>query len=332
MKTKKILALVLTVIMLFSLFCFSVSAEDVFCKDGSFWYSGWWSYTELSENEVYIAAYVVDEPLEGELIIPDTIAGYKVVMVGLEGADLIVEPPRQSFKNSDIEKLVIPEGVREIGTETFSGCKKLKEVVLPDSLESIGAGAFFGCTSLESIVIPGTVKKIGDRAFYGCSALENVTINEGVKGVGCESFSGCNSLRYVIIPESVERIEPGAFGDCDLLRDIIVLSTDCEYSHTGYGKYESIVRQTAGINGYPNSTAQTYAEIYGNHFFCLHSFGEWKTDKEPTFVNEGFEFRECPCGQGEGRSIPRREPQNIVEHITAIFQKIMQFIQNLFKF
>ena len=46
--------------------------------------------------------------------------------------------------------LIIPDGVTEIGTFAFWGCKWLTSVTIPDSVTSIGNSAFWGCTGLKS--------------------------------------------------------------------------------------------------------------------------------------------------------------------------------------
>ena len=51
--------------------------------------------------------------------------------------------PSGLFSGTGIEKLVIPEGVTEIGAGAFSG-SSLKEVVLPKTLTKIGDSALVG--------------------------------------------------------------------------------------------------------------------------------------------------------------------------------------------
>ena len=70
--------------------------------------------------------------------------------------------------------LVIPEGVKYIGSYAFSGCSDLTSITIPDSVTSIGTGAFSGCTALASVIIPDSVTSIGSRAFYNCGSLNKV--------------------------------------------------------------------------------------------------------------------------------------------------------------
>jgi len=58
----------------------------------------------------------------------------------------------------------------------MQGCTNLETVVLPQGLEYIYYHAFYGCKKLQSINIPEFVNTIGENAFYNCSALRRVTV------------------------------------------------------------------------------------------------------------------------------------------------------------
>ena len=60
------------------------------------------------------------------------------------------------------KKVVIPDGVTEIGEGAFADCSSLKSVVIPEGVTVIGNGAFSECSSLKSVVIPDSVTKIGE--------------------------------------------------------------------------------------------------------------------------------------------------------------------------
>ena len=73
-----------------------------------------------------------------------------------------------------ITKVVIEEGIHDIGQMAFYELPNLTEVVLPESIVEIRNYAFKNCVSLTTINLDG-VDFIREGAFYGCSALENVT-------------------------------------------------------------------------------------------------------------------------------------------------------------
>ena len=77
-----------------------------------------------------------------------------------------------------ITKVVIEEGIHDIGQMAFYEMPNLRKVVLADSVVEIRNYAFKNCTSLTDINLE-VVEYIREGAFYGCSALENVTITDG---------------------------------------------------------------------------------------------------------------------------------------------------------
>ena len=78
-----------------------------------------------------------------------------------------------------ITKVVVEEGIHDIGQMAFYELPNLVEVVLPESIVEIRGYAFKNCKSLTTINLEG-VDFIREGAFYGCSALENVTFAAGV--------------------------------------------------------------------------------------------------------------------------------------------------------
>ena len=101
--------------------------------------------------------------------------------------------------DTGITTATIPEGVTEIGTRAFSGCKALTKVEFPKSLTTIQGYAFQSCTGLESISIPGTVKSMGSCVFYDCSNLASITLADGVTNMVSDTFAVCNAIRYANI-------------------------------------------------------------------------------------------------------------------------------------
>ena len=76
--------------------------------------------------------------------------------------------------SSKIKKVIIEDGVTNIGSHAFHGCSGLNSVTIPYSVESIGNGAFQHCSGLTSVEIPNSVTSIGRAAFSHCA---NLTFN-----------------------------------------------------------------------------------------------------------------------------------------------------------
>lgn len=75
-------------------------------------------------------------------------------------------PPWYAYR-LQINKVVVNEGIENIGNQLFRNCTKLEEISLPESIKSIGACSFISCNSLREITIPQRVTSIGKFAFTG---------------------------------------------------------------------------------------------------------------------------------------------------------------------
>ena len=78
-----------------------------------------------------------------------------------------------------ITRVVINEGIHDIGQMAFYELPNLQEVVLPESIVEIRGYAFKNCAKLTTINLE-VVDFIREGAFYGCSALQNIQFAEGV--------------------------------------------------------------------------------------------------------------------------------------------------------
>lgn len=65
-----------------------------------------------------------------------------------------------------LEKVVVPDFVTEIKSQTFAYNRNLTEIVIGDNVTKIDSGAFSGCSALKKVTIGSGVKEIGKRAFY----------------------------------------------------------------------------------------------------------------------------------------------------------------------
>ena len=126
--------------------------------------------------------------------------------------------PSSLFSGTGIEKLVIPEGVTEIGAGAFSG-SSLKEVVLPRTLTKIGDSAFSG-TQLTRLTLPEGITEIGFSAFSG-SSLKEVVLPRTLTKIGDYAF-GRTQLKDITLPTSVTSIGSGAFGAIDSLSSVVI--------------------------------------------------------------------------------------------------------------
>ncbi len=119
-----------------------------------------------------------------------------------------------------LESVSIPDTVTRIGGIAFTDCTKLQSVNIPNSVTEIGNSAFSGCTGLTSIKIPDSVIIIHNNAFNKCVNLESVSIGRSVSTIYGYAFANCSNLRTVDIPDSLGFISAGLFKECSSLTSI----------------------------------------------------------------------------------------------------------------
>ena len=140
--------------------------------------------------------------------------------------------PRRAFQDTQLTKVVIPEGVTSVEDGAFFNAP-LSGVVLPAGLEIIGSGAFSE-TEIRKVLIPPAIQ-IAEDAFDKeveqivlspvitraiAEALfdqqgANVVIPDGSTSIDNFAFQNIK-LDSVVIPESVASIGIGAFSGAQL--------------------------------------------------------------------------------------------------------------------
>ena len=117
-----------------------------------------------------------------------------------------------AFASCGFTSIVIPGGVKTIGSGAFSYCKSLTSVVFSYGIITIGKEAFRGCIKLVSVDIPDSVFRIGDQAFY-CpseyqSSLTTVNIGNSVTDIGYGAFEYNRNL----ISITINAVKPPVLG------------------------------------------------------------------------------------------------------------------------
>ena len=111
-----------------------------------------------------------------------------------------------------IEKVIIENGVTNIGDYAFNECSSLESTTIPEGVISIGYDAFSGCSSLTNIDIPSSVTSIGVWAFSGCSSLESIEIPEGVTNIESGAISKATIIYTKLNSEGHRYAEEGKQG------------------------------------------------------------------------------------------------------------------------
>ncbi|MDR0286273.1 MAG: leucine-rich repeat domain-containing protein [Clostridiales bacterium] len=115
-----------------------------------------------------------------------------------------------AFRDSGLTSITWPNNVG-IPEFIFRNCSNLQSVVIPEGITIIRAEAFAYCNALTSITLPSTIREINGGAFKDCSSLTNITIPESVGRVSFSgeypygpSFKGCSKL--TLYPSGFEKI------------------------------------------------------------------------------------------------------------------------------
>jgi hypothetical protein len=170
------------------------------------------------------------------------------------------------WEQDQIVKVVIGNGVTNIGRYAFYNCSNLTSVTIPASVTLISGHVVFElCSSLTSInvdsanteycsiggvlltkdktmllaypegkqgayTVPSGVKNIVDNAFRDCNYLTSVTIPAGVESIGAFAFYDCRAMTSVTIPASLTSIGYGAFWECPSHLEYNVASANTAFS------------------------------------------------------------------------------------------------------
>lgn len=90
----------------------------------------------------------------------------------------------------------IPDGIINIGPESFHNTP-LVSVELPDSVTEIREGAFSGCEHLERVRLSSRLLVIRKNAFQGCISLKDLTLPASLQEIDKAAFSACPELPSV---------------------------------------------------------------------------------------------------------------------------------------
>lgn len=192
------------------------------------------------------------------------------------------------FWNIDIdaiERIIVEEGITELGDSLFSDFESLDSISLPQTLKIIGECVFYKCSALEKIIIPEGVETIGYQAFCSCSNLTEITLPSTIKNIESEAFDGTGitsfnypqnikyipnsvfantSLEEFSVPESVTEINDNAFNRCSSMKKITIPKS-VTYIGSDVFKY----CRNLTIYGYKDSAAESYAKANAINFISV---------------------------------------------------------------
>lgn len=232
---------------------------------------------------------------EREVMVPERIDGKPVTAIygcafcGNSGtSDYLVNEnhiPPMSGKTKEqceqckkIERITLPDTIREISYFTFTECSSLQEIIIPEQVRKIPS--FRGCSALKRIVFSHDAYEWGN--YSECESLEFFDLSDMPKQT-CPNFSGCRNLKYVIMPEGIVELGGTTFSNCSSMEEIWVeaeklknleLNGCSSLRHIylpaltiGYRTtFDEAMIPNLTIHGYPNSYTEKFAKRIGAKF------------------------------------------------------------------
>lgn len=139
---------------------------------------------------------------------------------------------------TSLEYIEIPNTVKELSFDVFSGCTSVKRVKIPfigmsssATGEQAKLGAMFALSkyegensntsvpeSLTDVVVTGG--SVPEYAFAECAKIVHVDLTKCSTTIGVYAFYNCTSLTSVKLPESLLTIGDAAFVNCEDLQQL----------------------------------------------------------------------------------------------------------------
>ena len=256
---KKSLSILLTLLMVFSIFTIVSTTASAAVKDkvsvGKV--SGDYEYELLENGTAEITKY---NGSASELEIPGKLDGYTVTSIGeyaCMGCD--------SFTN-----VTIPNSVTSIGRFAFQGCGYLKNVTIPNSVTSIGSYAFGDCEALETADLPDSLEELGKGAFSDCTSLKKIYIPDNVGASNAYIFKNCKSAESIYIGASFDGVNGDQFLNCTSVKTVKVNPNNerlCDRDCNGIFFSENYYYKKAIVYGFNSTTLPDDIEEIGNGAF-----------------------------------------------------------------
>lgn len=189
-------------------------------------HDNYWNY-DLDADGNAINVYGFLYSFTGDVTIPDTIDGHKVISLGI-GPGKLAGSNTSFFKTSingeaywnNITSIVVPEGVKYINNYAFMGLDNLKSVTLPESLIYLGDRALACNDNLSmvnsenegEVILPSNLQYLGETQFEYNDKITSVKFPETINYIPDFIFSECDGITEFTVPNHIEYIGYGAFS------------------------------------------------------------------------------------------------------------------------
>lgn len=228
-------------------------------------------------------------------------SNYEYIEKDLDNGDVIDKEDPYYIKpaaigENTIERVEIPEGVKEIQQYAFAKLTALKSVKLPSTLTKIGVGAFEGCTSLTSVEGLENVQFVNKDSFKNCTSLSTVNLGK-VVAIGNYAFEN-SSLGSLSLPETAQSIGIGSFKNNKELTYVTFNASKIKvgsYAFEGCSALRKIDINAAVLSSYAFRNCSTLSDVtlgkdvqvIGEYAFADTSVQSFKLSSQNTyFISE----------------------------------------------
>ena len=211
--------------------------------------------------------------------------------IGISGDEAVLKKAKGNGNVAHIPSTYNGKTITRILDNAFDGKTKLTKVVIPEGVVEIGKDAFNGCTNLEDITLPSSIRKIGVRAFANIPYISKIIIPEGVEEIGDTAFSGDKNLAEISLPNSLKWIGSNVFSSEKLKTKVFNM---IQYLGNETNPYLLAYKLDS------RNLAPTSASFNKNTRFIGGSLFEGEKNLAKVTLNEGLyaignsAFRSCP--------------------------------------
>ena len=146
-----------------------------------------------------------------------------------------------NFKlEGELKKVVIKDGVTNVGSYALFCLPAATQVTLPDSVTRIGRYGIAMCSKLTGMSIPKGVTEIGDFGLAG-DGLTAITLPDGLQSLGRGAFDSCTSLTNTTLPAAITAVPGKCFAACTKLLNVKYAGTVTAIGDLAFESCKSLV-------------------------------------------------------------------------------------------
>ena len=239
----------------------------------------------LPNSLVYIGEQAFNECSSlATVSMPDSVAYVGAYAFSADADNLTVTIRYNSGKiadymlyNMDVYKVIMEEGISEIGNYVFALCHELTEITFPSTLKKIGNYAFYDNRSYSELTLPNAVTSIGTYAFARGYNLVKINIPDSVtyigahafyreeandhidpeitvhiyynKGVICDNLLDGQDMHHIIVADYIHTVGNNAFSNATNLMDISLPDTIASFGTNCFQNDTNIVMTVRTVDG-----------------------------------------------------------------------------------